>query len=611
MRVTFWGTRGSLAKPGRQTLRFGGNTACIQVESDDGTLIVLDCGTSAHGLGQHLVQGARAPLHGHVFISHTHWDHIQGLPFFAPFFQPGNEWDVYGPGGLAESMRETLSGQMQYEYFPITLEAMGATVRYHNLGEGRLEVGGVRVRTRYLNHPTLTLGYRLEVDGATLVYACDHEPHAGLSTLEGGALTTQDRAHVDFLRGADLVVHDAQYTDAEYRKKVGWGHSPLGYAARVCREAGVQRLAVTHHDPLRADDDLESTIAAFSKSLEGGSARLEVFAAAEGQVIELRGTAREETGVETPPRDEASAFRAPWTPESHRILVGMQPGRLADQILEAAAADELECELCPEPAAFLSRYREDPPSVAVLDGVTGTPEVCQAIRALDGERQEEVPVILVAERRRDDDAVTDWITTPFSTEYARTRLSSWLLRVESRWLQPPVLADEAGRIAALRRLAVLDTAAEERFDRITRIASAVLGTPISLISLVDADRQWFKSRVGLEAHETTRDMSFCAHALADPGPLVVADTLLDRRFADNPLVTGPPHIRFYAGYPLVLPDGHSVGTLCVIDSQAHELDDEQVGILRDLAALAQEELVRSIGELRGPDPHGLAPRSHD
>jgi phosphoribosyl 1,2-cyclic phosphodiesterase len=157
MRVRFWGTRGSIATPGPSTLRYGGNTACVEVRSESDTLVVLDCGTGAHSLGRSLLDGARRPLRGHILISHTHWDHIQGLPFFAPLFVPGGEWDIYGPRGLAQSLHETLAGQMRYTYFPVTLEQLGAEIRYHDLVEGMFEVGEVRVRTQYLNHPALTL----------------------------------------------------------------------------------------------------------------------------------------------------------------------------------------------------------------------------------------------------------------------------------------------------------------------------------------------------------------------------------------------------------------------------------------------------------------------
>ena len=178
MKVSFWGTRGSIAKPGRSTVRFGGNTSCVEVRSDSGSIVILDCGTGAHGLGQALMEREKQPLSGHILITHTHWDHIQGIPFFAPLFETGNEWDIYAPRGLGTSLRQALAGQMQYTYFPVTLEKLGATIRYHELVEGVFEIDDIEIRTRYMNHPALTLGYRLEADGVSIVYACDHEPHS-------------------------------------------------------------------------------------------------------------------------------------------------------------------------------------------------------------------------------------------------------------------------------------------------------------------------------------------------------------------------------------------------------------------------------------------------
>src|SRR5262249_15189582 len=161
MDVRFWGTRGSIAKPGPTTLRYGGNTSCVEVRTLDGTLIVLDCGTGAHELGVALMASGDKPIRGHLMLTHTHWDHIQGFPFFAPLFVPGNEFDIYAPGGLGQHLETTLAGQMEYNYFPVTLAQLGATIRYHELTEGSFKIGGVSVVAQYLNHPALTLGYRL------------------------------------------------------------------------------------------------------------------------------------------------------------------------------------------------------------------------------------------------------------------------------------------------------------------------------------------------------------------------------------------------------------------------------------------------------------------
>src|SRR5262252_534967 len=174
VRAQFWGTRGSIAKPGPSTARYGGNTSCVEVRSAGGAVLVLDCGTGGHALGQALM-AARAGSRGHLLISHTHWDHIQGIPFFAPLFVPGSEWDIYAPRGFGQTLRDTLAGQMQYSYFPVGIEQLGATIRYHELVEGRLRIDDIEVTSRYLNHPALTLGYRIEADGVAMVYACDHE----------------------------------------------------------------------------------------------------------------------------------------------------------------------------------------------------------------------------------------------------------------------------------------------------------------------------------------------------------------------------------------------------------------------------------------------------
>ncbi|MEE8251926.1 MAG: MBL fold metallo-hydrolase, partial [Gemmatimonadales bacterium] len=282
MRLRFWGTRGSIAKPGPSTVRYGGNTSCIEVRSAGGTLIVLDCGTGAHGLAQALTEHKGVPLQGHMLITHTHWDHIQGFPFFSPFEAPGNKWHIYGPRGVGPSLRETLAGQMQYTYFPVPLEQLNATVHYHDIVEGTFEIDDIRVTAQYLNHPALTIGYRLEVDGVLVVYATDHEPHSKqLAAGEQGPLIAGDERHARFLAGADLVIHDAQYTAEEYPSKTGWGHSTMESAVDTALSAGVRRLALFHHDPLRDDESVDRLVALARARVAASAGSLEVFAAAE------------------------------------------------------------------------------------------------------------------------------------------------------------------------------------------------------------------------------------------------------------------------------------------------------------------------------------------
>ncbi|MEN8184419.1 MAG: MBL fold metallo-hydrolase, partial [Myxococcota bacterium] len=224
MRIRFWGTRGSVPRPGPTTLRYGGNTSCVEVRAADGTLVVLDCGTGAFSLGRELIASREPQLGGHLLIGHTHWDHIQGFPFFEPLFVPGSRWEIYSAGGGEREIAEVLAGQMTYEYSPITIEAFDAQLKIHNLREGTFDLGSIRVTAQYLNHPALTLGFRLEVDGACLVYAADHEPHS-LHPLDAPPGTApvhhEDRRHIRFLEGADLVIHDAQYLLEEFPEKAG------------------------------------------------------------------------------------------------------------------------------------------------------------------------------------------------------------------------------------------------------------------------------------------------------------------------------------------------------------------------------------------------------
>ena len=174
MRVRFWGTRGSIATPGQDTVHFGGNTSCVELTTNDGQRIVLDCGTGARPLGEHWMATAPQPIRASILIGHTHWDHIQGFPFFAPLFVPGNELSVYAPHGEGTSLHQVLAGQMEFTYFPVELEQLPAALKYYDLTEGISQIGGAQVESQFLNHPATTLGYRIQVDGVVVVYLADH-----------------------------------------------------------------------------------------------------------------------------------------------------------------------------------------------------------------------------------------------------------------------------------------------------------------------------------------------------------------------------------------------------------------------------------------------------
>jgi phosphoribosyl 1,2-cyclic phosphodiesterase/CheY-like chemotaxis protein len=595
VRVRFWGTRGSIAKPGPGTIRYGGNTSCVEVRSARGTLVILDCGTGAYSLGQSLTSRDTKRLRGHILIGHTHWDHIQGIPFFAPLFVPGNQWDIYGPRGLDQSMRETLAGQMQYTYFPITPDQFGATIRYHDLVEGSFDIEDIKVLTRYLNHPALTLGYRLEADGATIVYCCDHEPYS-CSLADGqGEFVGQDLGHAEFVHGADLLIHDAQYIAAEYPAKVGWGHSSVEYVVKLSQLAHVKRLVLTHHDPLREDDALDRVLEGIHSRLSDAKFPLSVSAAIEGEIVEV-----EPSHAKVPERSSRE-FRAttPMGPAlaDRSAMLNIGDSRIATTLSDIVRDEGIRANFFSSIEEAREIIAKDRPSLAILEHGTAHIDVirmCRAIREMDDDPMLQPSVVMIAAQR--DPAVDaavgpiDWLIKPFTSSYARTKIRASMLRTACRWVRAAVPDDEEWRLASLHGLRVLDTEPEERFDRVTRIAAALFDVPIALISLVDEDRQWFKSCVGLGVKETSRDASFCAHVIYNKIPMIVADTFQDTRFADNPLVTNEPRIRFYAGYPLILKDGTCVGTFCLLDSRPRSLGMSDLEALRDLANIALQEL---------------------
>jgi ribonuclease BN (tRNA processing enzyme) len=591
MQVTFWGTRGSIAKPGEPTARYGGNTSCIAMRTGAGTQLVIDCGTGAHGLGQALLKDG--VKRGHLFIGHAHWDHIQGMPFFAPLFVPGQEWDVYGPTGLGGSIRNTLAGQMESTYFPVSLEQLGATIRYHDLGETRFQIDDVTITTRFLNHPALALAYKIEADGGGVVYACDHEPHVREAANGTAELTGQDAQHAAFISGADLLIHDTQYTAAEYPNKVNWGHSTYEYAMLVARTAGVGMLAFTHHDPLRTDDQIDALLASARETMLAAGSRIELFAASEGLTIPLAST--------DGPGAAAPALVAPPVREVRnglqRALFGMTDPGLSALFFEAAATSGIDPLFVADSADARELIHGQHVSLAVVEHDPGNLDalaVARMVATANGASR--VPVLAVADREvpgGEAAGISEWLIRPFSSTYASAKMQAWLLRGKSRWKKAPLPVDEGKRLATLHSLELLDTPPEPRFDRITDLARRIFDVPVSLITLIDQDRQWLKSCVGIDPIEAPRETSFCAHVVFERKPMVVSDTLTDDRFAENPLVTAMPRVRFYAGAPLILSDGECVGSLCLIDTRPRHLDASNLSVLEGLRDLVVAEIERA------------------
>ncbi len=297
MKVRFWGTRGSIPSPGPRTLRYGGNCACVEVRTDGGELFIIDAGTGIRELGLELLKSP--PVNAHLLLSHTHWDHISGFPFFPPAFVPGNRVTVYAARNIDKRLEDVMAGQMEYTYFPVTLGDLPSDIQYRELLEESFTIGSARITTHYLNHTSICMGYRIEADGHSVAYVSDHEPY-GLALfgsdpppdkigrgLLDGVVHVGDRRLIEWIGGADLLIQDTQYTPQEYPKKIGWGHGSADYVTDVAVLSRARRLALFHHDPLH-DDDMVDEIADYCRRrVADAGAEVEVFGAAEGQDVEL------------------------------------------------------------------------------------------------------------------------------------------------------------------------------------------------------------------------------------------------------------------------------------------------------------------------------------
>ena len=283
--VTFWGTRGSIPTPGAHTVRYGGNTPCVAVEAGD-QLVILDAGTGIRGLGAQLVERQQGAIRAEILLSHTHWDHIQGLPHFRPFFAAGNEVRILAPQQGAATLETILRLQMHPAVFPVPLEALSARLTVEQVAPGEFTVGVFAVRAIRLRHQGLTLGYRLTPrnGGASLAYVTDNELGTG---GDYDLPPTWRRDFVQFLAGTDVVIHDAMYTPAQLEQHRGWGHSTYEEALAVAAEAGVRQLVLFHHEPVHGDDAMDGVVAAARRVAGRLGAVTTVTAAQEGMRLTL------------------------------------------------------------------------------------------------------------------------------------------------------------------------------------------------------------------------------------------------------------------------------------------------------------------------------------
>lgn len=295
MKVRFWGVRGSIPSPGPNTVRYGGNTTCIEIRTDNNELIVLDAGTGIFPLSQTLL--AELPVSANVLITHSHWDHIQGLPFFIPNFIPGNTLRLHGGFDpvSGKGIEQVMSVQLQYSYFPVREAEMKARIEYVTLTpEQPIQIGSATVTPYLLNHPVIDFGYRIECNGKSVFFTGDHEPpyniyEPGDEGYDEYQVFVDDKAKAiqEAIRGVDVFIADSSYTDAEYPAKKGWGHGTFGSSIALAHAADAKVLFCTHHEPTRSDDALEEAFHAALKTNASLANGMDIRLAREGDVYEF------------------------------------------------------------------------------------------------------------------------------------------------------------------------------------------------------------------------------------------------------------------------------------------------------------------------------------
>jgi phosphoribosyl 1,2-cyclic phosphodiesterase len=283
LRVTFYGVRGSCPCSGPQYVRYGGNTACVTVTVGDEPPVVFDLGTGLRPLGHDLEAryGAGNPVELTAFLTHLHWDHIIGLPFCTPLLRAGARMDVFGPPQEGGTLPGLIDRVVKPPFFPVMVHELQGKIEFHEVADDVVAVGSTRVLVRRVPHVGTTLGFRVETSDAAVAFVSDHQAPENRATVDDAVLELCD--------GADVVIHDAQYTEDEFRAKATWGHSTVSYAVHVAAEASAKQLVLFHHDPTHTDDDIDRLLAGARAEADAG--RLQrIVAASEGATIELGGS---------------------------------------------------------------------------------------------------------------------------------------------------------------------------------------------------------------------------------------------------------------------------------------------------------------------------------
>ncbi|MCD6487069.1 MAG: MBL fold metallo-hydrolase [Syntrophobacterales bacterium] len=257
IKLTFWGVHGTLPVPGQNTVRYGGNTSCVSLEFPKDNFFIFDAGTGIKELSNCLMSERCALAKVTILISHPHWDHINGLPFFAPLYTNGNKFEICGPPNGGMSMRELIAGQMNGVYFPINIQKFGAKVSFRDLGEEQFAIDTIKIQTMFLNHPGQCLGYRLDYRDRSICYVTDNEIYPESSRFYSESYANK---LTDFVSDTDVLITDCTYTDEEYEGKIGWGHSSVNQVVELADRAKVKELYLFHHDPDQTDDDIDDKL---------------------------------------------------------------------------------------------------------------------------------------------------------------------------------------------------------------------------------------------------------------------------------------------------------------------------------------------------------------
>jgi phosphoribosyl 1,2-cyclic phosphodiesterase len=284
LRIRFWGTRGSIPSPGPLTARYGGNTPCVEVRGADDGLIILDAGSGIRGLGRWLAESNNGPVKADIVLTHGHWDHIQGIPFFAPLFVKGNSIRVWGSDTLDRPLEAVIREQMGPVVFPVMFNDVAAKVDFCTITEGKTYDLGCRLSAMSVRHPGGALAIKITDTSGTAVYVSDNELGPGGDSLPGASTAWRGQL-VNFIRGADVLIHDATYTTDEYQMHRGWGHSTPEETTELALESGVNQLVLFHHKPDRTDDEIDASVKRCESIVKKRGSKMSVVAAAEGMTV--------------------------------------------------------------------------------------------------------------------------------------------------------------------------------------------------------------------------------------------------------------------------------------------------------------------------------------